>query len=54
VSSSAAAGRLRNRGISAQQGKTVTIVEMLAEIANGVGHSFKTPLLKRLESEVTI
>ena len=38
----------------AQQGKTVTIVEMLAEIANGVGHSFKTPLLKRLEAKVTI
>jgi NADPH-dependent 2,4-dienoyl-CoA reductase/sulfur reductase-like enzyme len=38
----------------AQQGKTVTIVEMLAEIANGVGHSFKTPLLKRLADKVTI
>ena len=39
----------------AQQGKNVTIVEMLAEIANGVGHSFKAELLNRLAaSNVTM
>ena len=37
-----------------QQGKKVTIVEMLAEIANGVGHSFKTPLLNRLTDKAAI
>jgi NADPH-dependent 2,4-dienoyl-CoA reductase/sulfur reductase-like enzyme len=34
----------------AQQKKNVTIVEMLGEIATGVGHSFKAGLLNRLSS----
>jgi len=34
----------------AQQKKSVTIVEMLAEIATGVGHSFKAGLVNRLSA----